>query len=146
MSVLAEAMDVRSGTEMVKLDLLNNWTGREELPFELAAERVLEMESEGQVGALTVTFGKPTLIEGMGWACVFKMSAMGREHVSPARGVDSLHALQMAVEMVGKQLKGMGRSHRITLHGGDDLGFLPAGVMAGAPAAQCPVRGMGLGV
>ena len=145
MSVVAEATDVQSGTEMIKLDLLNNWTGRDELPFELMAERVLEMESEGQVGALRVSFGKPTHIEDMGWACVFKMSAMGREHVSPARGVDSLHALQMAVEMVGKQLEGMGRSHRITLNGGDDLGFLPIDAAASTTAAQCPVRGMGLG-
>jgi len=127
---------------MIKLDITNNWTGRNELPFELVAERVLEMESEGQVGPLTVTFGKPTFIEGMDWACVFKMSAMGREHVSPARGVDSLHAMQMAIETVGKQLAGMGRSHRITLNGGEDLGFSTG--QPAAAAAKCPVAGMSL--
>ena len=128
--------------ETIKLDITNNWTGLNELPFEIVAERVLEMESEGQVGALIVTFGKPTFVEGMDWECVFKMSAMGREHVSPARGVDSLHAMQMAIEMVGKQLAGMGRSHRITLNGGEDLGFSTG--QPAAAAAKCPVVGMSL--
>ena len=52
----------------IKLDLINNWTGVEELPFELVAERVLEIESEGQKGPLTVSFGKPVFLEDKGWA------------------------------------------------------------------------------
>ena len=125
--------------EMVKLDLINNWTGRDELPFELVAERVLEMESEGQVGELTVSFGKPVYIDGMDWACVFRMSAMGRVHVSPARGQDSLHALQTAIQMVGKQLAGMGRSHRIAFNGSTEIGFAEPGAVAAPKAAGCPV-------
>ena len=122
----------------IKLDLINNWTGVEELPFELVAERVLEIESEGQKGPLTVSFGKPVFLEDKGWACVFKMSAMGREHVSPARGMDSLHAIQTAIQMVGKQLAGMGRHHRITFEGSEETGFLAASAEA-PKAAGCPV-------
>ncbi len=131
----------QSVVENVKLDLINNWTGMEELPFELMAERVLQIESEGQSGPLTVRFGKPVYLEGKGWACVFKMSALGREHVSPARGLDSLHALQSAIEMVGKQLAGMGRHHRITFQGSPELGFSAAGQAEAPKAAGCPVMG-----
>ena len=129
---------VASAAEMVKLNITNNWTGRDELPFEPVAERVMEMEAEGQKGPLTVIFGKPVLVEGLGWACVFKMSAMGREHVSPARGVDAVEALQAAFAMVHKQLSGMRRMHVITFLGGEDLGFA-AGVAEAPKAAGCPV-------
>ena len=135
-------MVAETAVENVKLNITNNWTGVDELPFELVAERVMEIEAEGEKGPMTVSFGKPVLLEGKGWACVFKMSAMGREHVSPARGVDSLHAMQMAIETVGKQLAGMGRSHRITLNGGEDLGFSTG--QPTAAAAKCPVAGMSL--
>lgn len=123
----------------VKLDLINNWTGLDELPFETIAERVLEIESEGQKGPFTVSFGRPVYLDGKGWACVFRMSALGREHVSPARGLDSLHALQTAIEMVAKQLTGMGRYHRITFQGSDELGFSAAGAAEAPRAAGCPV-------
>ena len=125
---------------MVKLDITNNWTGLQELPFELVAERALEIEAEGQKGLMAVSFGKPIFLEGKGWACIFRMSAMGREHTSPARGVDAIDALQAAFAMVHKQLTGMGRMHRITFHGQDDLGFAVAGAGDAAPkAAGCPV-------
>ena len=59
------ALETTTPTEMVKLDLTNNWTGLDELPFEPIAERVLEMEADGpngpEKGALTVEFGKPSL-------------------------------------------------------------------------------------
>ena len=132
----------------VKLDQINNWTGVDELPFDPMAERVLEIEAEGsngnEKGALTVLFGRPILLEGKGWVCVFKMSAMGREHVSPARGIDAVDALQAAFTMVHKQLTGMSRMHRITFGGGDDLGFAPAGEAPAAKAAGCPVMGGGM--
>ncbi len=141
---MATALETTTPTELVKLDLLNNWTGRDELPFEPIAERVLEIEAEGpngiEKGALTVEFGKPTWVEGQGWACVFRMVAMGRQHTSPARGVDPVEALQAAFQMVGKQLAGMGRMHRITFLGSEDLGFAPA-VATEAKAPGCPVMG-----
>ena len=126
----------------VRLDITNNWTGRDELPFELVAERELEIEAEGERGPMTVSFGRPVLLDGMGWACVFRLSAMGRVHASPARGVDAVDALQAAFGMVHKQLEGMRRRHRITFAGGDDLGFAAAGATAAAPTGQgCPVMG-----
>ncbi len=133
-------------TSAVKLDITNNWTGHNELPFDLIAERMLEIEAHDeqgllQKGPMTVRFGKPVLIDGQGWACVFTMSAMGRDHASPARGIDAVDALQAAFTMVGKQLTGMGRRHRITFNGSEELGFAPAGVPADAKAAGCPVMG-----
>ena len=140
---MAEALETTTPTEMVKLDLLNNWTGRDELPFEPIAERILEMEAETphgpEKGALTIEFGKPTLVEAQGWACVFRMTAMGRIHSSPVRGVDPVEALQAAFATVAKQLAGMGRQHRITFLGGDDLGFAPTGTAQAKAAPGCPV-------
>ena len=134
----------------LKLDQINNWTGVDALPFDPMAERVLEIEAEGpnghEKGSFSVVFARPILIEGKGWACVFKMSAMGREHVSPARGIDAVDALQAAFTTVHKQLTGMGRRHRITFNGGDDLGFAPAGADAAPKAAGCPVMGGGMSV
>ena len=131
-----------STIESVKLAITNNWTGLNELPFEDIAERVLEIEAEGpngvEKGPLTVRFGKPVFLDGKGWACVFTMSAMGRNHASPARGLDPVEALQAAFTMVGQQLAGMGRRHRITYLGSEDLGFSPA-ASAGPKAAGCPV-------
>ena len=142
---MATALETTTPTELVKLDLLNNWTGRDELPFEPIAERVLEMEADGpngvEHGALTVEFGKPTWVEDLGFACVFRMTAMGRTHISPARGVDPVEALQAAFLMVGKQLAGMGRQHRITFLGGDELGFAPAAAAQDKGAPGCPVMG-----
>ena len=129
----------------IKLDLTNNWTGVDELPFDPIAERVLEIEAEGpnghEKGPMTVVFARPILLEGKGWACVFKMSAMGREHASPARGIDAVDALQAAFTMVGKQLMGMGMRHKITFGGGDELGFMPSGAPTAAKAEGCPVMG-----
>ncbi len=135
-----DGQDTQSGSAaMIKLDITNNWTGLDTVPFELAAERVLEIEAEGEKGLMAVSFGKPLLIEGKGWACVFRMSAMGREHASPARGIDAVDALQQAFTMVHKQLQGMGRRHRITFEGSEDLGFAALGADAAPKAAGCPV-------
>ena len=133
-----------STVETVKLDITNNWTGQDELPFEQVAERVLEIaahdeQGELQQGALHVVFARPLLIEGKGWACLFKLDAMGRTHVSPARGVDAVDALQQAFTMVHRQLQGMGRMHRITFGGGEDLGFAGAGGDATPKGQGCPV-------
>ena len=141
-ATLTEATLPLSNVTTVKLDITNNWTGLDELPFELIAERVLEMQAEeaGQThsGPLIVSFGKPLYLEGKDWACVFKMSAMGRVHVSPARGVDAVDALQAAFSMVHRQLTGMGRTHRITFGGSEDLGFAAADEAQTAKAAGCP--------
>ncbi len=134
-----------SAVETVKLDITNNWTGHDELPFELVAERVLEIEAHdengrAEQGALTVSFGKPVFLDGMGWACPFCMAGMGRVHVSPARGIDAVDALQAAFTLVGKQLAGMGRRHRITFGGSEDLGFMPPQSLNAKPATSgCPV-------
>ena len=66
---------------------------------------------------------------------------MGRTHISPARGVDPIEALQAAFLMVGKQLTGMGRQHRITFLGSTELGFVPANTAQPQAAAGCPVMG-----
>ena len=133
--------------EQVKLDITNNWTGLNQLPFELIAQRELEIEAEGEKGPMTVSFGKPVLIHGTGWACVFRMNAMGREHASPARGVDAVDALQAAFAMVHRQLVGMGRMHRITFGGGEDLGFALVGSPETGPKASgCPVMNGSLGL
>ena len=129
---------------MVKVDQINNWTGTNELPFDPIAERVLEIAAhdeggELQQGTLSVVVARPLLIEGKGWACLYKLSAMGREHVSPARGVDAVDALQQAFTMVHRQLQGMGRVHRITFGGGEDLGFASAGAEQAATGPGCPV-------
>ncbi len=128
----------------VKLDQINNWTGVNELPFDPIAERVLEIsahdeQGELQQGMLSVVIARPLLIEGKGWACLYRLSAMGREHVSPARGVDAVDALQQAFTMVHRQLQGMGRMHKITFGGGDDLGFGAVGTDAAAKGQGCPV-------
>ena len=142
-----ETSDVPStAAPMVKLDIINNWTGIDELPFDVVAERVLEMEAEengaSHKGPLVVTFGRPVLLEGKGWACPFRMSAMGRVHVSPARGVDAVDALQAAFDMAHKQLTGMSRMHTITFQGGNYLAFGHlGGQAAGKPAGGgCPVN------
>ncbi|HLI78291.1 MAG TPA: hypothetical protein VKV02_15195 [Acidobacteriaceae bacterium] len=128
----------------IKLDQINNWTGVNELPFDPIAERTLEIaahdeQGEMQRGALAVVFARPILIEGKGWACLYKLDSMGRVHVSPARGIDAVDALQQAFTMVHRQLQGMGRVHKITFGGGDDLGFAPAGEQATAKGVGCPV-------
>ena len=130
---------------MIQLDLINNWTGVNELPFDPIAERVLEIEADGpnghEKGPMNIVFSRPIDLGEKGWACVFQMSAMGREHASPARGIDAVDALQAAFTMVGKQLTGMAMRHRITFGGGDNLGFLPADAAGGQKAVGCPVMG-----
>ena len=143
--ITAEAHVSALAIPMVALDQTNNWTGVNELPFDPIAERVLEIEADGpnghEKGPMNVIFARPIQVGDKGWACVFKMSAMGREHASPARGIDAVDALQAAFTMVGKQLVGMGMRHRITFGGGDELCFLPSGVAAAPKVAGCPVMG-----
>lgn len=134
---------------MVKVDQINNWTGANELPFDPIAERMLEIEADGpngqEKGPFSVVFARPLLIDGKGWACLFRLSAMGREHVSPARGVDAVDALQQAFAMVHRQLQGMGRMHKITFGGGEDLGFAAAGADAAPKGQGCPVMNGSMG-
>ncbi len=133
-------------TEMLTPDAAANWTGLDQLPFEVVAERELELEHAGERGPLLISFGKPTYVEGKGWCCLFRLSSMGRVHVIPAGGADSVHALQMAMHMVHNQLSGMARVHTITFLGESDWGFSRVGGVApdSAAAARCPVVGMSL--
>lgn len=149
-AVLENAHVSSLAVPMVPLDQINNWTGVNELPFDPIAERLLEMEAHDEQGnhkgELSVTFARPLEISGKGWACLYRLSAMGRVHVSPARGMDAVDALQQAFTMVHRQLQGMGRMHRITFAGGDDLGFAAADTAATTKGQGCPVMNGSMGV
>jgi hypothetical protein len=132
---------VRGTVEMVKPDAAGNWTELELIPFETIAERFIDLEHEGQIATLTVSFAKPFHVAGKGWACPFRISALGREHVTPAGGADSVHAIQMAMHMVHTQLSGMARHHKMSFLGTDDFGFGRVGGSE-ASAARCPVMNM----
>ncbi len=136
------ATELIQGTvEMVKPQEATNWTGMELIPFETIAERFLDLEHEGQTATLTVGFGKPFEVPGKGWACPYRIAALGRDHVTPAGGADSVHAIQMAMHMVHNELSGMARHHTMSFLGTDDFGF---GRVGGSEAsiAKCPVMGM----
>jgi hypothetical protein len=139
---MSEATEVIQGAvEMVKPDAAANWTGMELVPFETIAERFLDLEHEGQNATLTVSFGKPFYVDGRGWACPYRISALGRVHVKPAGGADSVHAIQMAMHMVHGELSGMARHHKMSFLGTQDFGFGRVGGSEAA-AAKCPVMGM----
>jgi hypothetical protein len=131
--MISDTTHISQGTvEMVKPDLAANWTGMDLVPFETIAERFLDIEHEGHTATLTVGFGKPFHIEGKGWACPYRISALGREHITPAGGADSAHAIQMAMHMVHNDLSGMARHHKMSFLGTDDFGF---GRVGGSEAA-----------
>lgn len=130
--------------ELVTLDPTTNWTGLEQIPFEAIAERELELEHKGERGPLHVAFGKPIPIDGKGWCCPYRLSSMGRDFVGSARGADSVHAVQQAMELVHNQLTGMSRSHTITFLGQGDWAFVQRGTASSSPAAKCPVMNMSL--
>ena len=99
----AEQVDLEglNTVPMIKLDITNNWTGRDEMPFELIGERTLEIEAQGpnglEKGPMSVSFGKPVQLDDHVWACVFTMSAMGRNHASPARCIDVIDSMEAAL-------------------------------------------------
>jgi hypothetical protein len=138
MSTQAEV--VRGTVEMVKPDAAANWTGLELIPFEQIAERFLDLEHEGQTAPLTVSIASPFYIDGKGWACPYRISALGRVHIIPAGGADSIHSIQMAMHMIHNELSGMARHHKMSFLGTQDFGF---GRVFGseAAAAKCPVMG-----
>jgi hypothetical protein len=138
---MTETMEVHGTVEMLKPDAAANWTGMDLLPFETIAERFLDLEHEGQMATLTVSLGKPFHVEGKGWACPYRISALGREHVSPAGGADSVHAIQMAMHMIHGELSGMARHHQMSFLGTADFGFGRVGG-SDAAGAKCPVVGM----
>ena len=137
------ATEMLQGTvEMIPLDVTANWVGMDLIPFEVIAERLFDIEHEGAQAPLTVSLAKPFPIEAGGWVCAYRIAGLGRTHVTPVGGGDSVHAIQLAMHMVNTQLTNMSRHHKITFMGGDDLGF---GSAAAAPsAAKCPVMGMSL--
>src|SRR5580698_10642932 len=140
--MISDTTHISQGTvEMVKPDVAANWTGMDLVPFETIAERFLDIEHESQTATLTVSFGKPFHIEGKGWACPYRISALGREHITPAGGADSVHAIQMAMHMVHNDLSGIARHHKMSFLGTDDFGFGRVGGSEAA-AAKCTVVGM----
>ena len=140
--MISDTTHISQGTvEMVKPDAAANWTGMDLVPFETIAERFLDIEHEGHTATLTVSFGKPFHIEGKGWACPYRISALGREHIKPAGGADSAHAIQVAMHMVHNDLNGMARHHKMSFLGTDDFGFGRVGGSEAA-AAKCPVMDM----
>ena len=130
--------------ELLTLDPATNWTGLDQIPFDLIAERTLELEHKGERGPLHVSFGKPIPLEGKGWCCPYRLSSMGRDFVGSAGGADSVHAVQQAMEVVHNQLTGMSRSHTITFLGQPDWAFIQRNTASTNPAAKCPVMGMSL--
>ncbi len=136
---------LHGSVEMLKPDEATNWTGMALVPFETIAERFLDLEHEGHMATLTVSFGKPFQVEDRGWACPYRISALGRDHVTPAGGADSVHALQMAMHMVHNELTGMARHHKMTFLGTEEFGFgRVGGQQTSSAAAQCPVVGMSI--
>ena len=134
---MRDTSEVVHGTvEMVKPDDAANWTGLDLIPFEIIAERFIDLEHEGQTTTLTVSFAKPFHIEGKGWACPYRISAFGRDHVTPAGGADSVHAIQMAMQGVHHELSEMAKRYKMSFLGTEDLGF---GRVDGSEAsvAQC---------
>jgi len=132
---------VHGVVEMVKPQAAANWTGMELIPFETIAERFLDLEHEGRTETLTVSFGKPFVVQGKGWACPYRICAPGREDVTPAGGADSVHAIQMAMSMVHNELSGMARHQKMSFLGTEDFGFGRVGGSE-ASAAKCQVMGM----
>jgi hypothetical protein len=53
----------------------------------------------------------------------YRISALGREHITPAGGADSVHAIQMAMHMIHNELSGMARNHSMSFLGTQDFGF-----------------------
>ena len=80
-------------------------------------------------------------MKAVAFACTGASYLQGVE--PEARAVD---ALQAAFTQVGKQLSGMGRMHRITFCGSDDLGFTPATASQAPKAAGCPVMNGSMGL
>lgn len=132
---------LQGAVEMVRPQEAANWTGMELIPFEIIAERFLDLEHEGHQATLTVSFAKPFAVEGRGWACPYRIRALGRDHVTPVGGADSVQALQLALHMIHNELSLMAKHHKITFMGTDDLGFGRASAGEDA-AAKCPVVGM----
>ncbi len=136
---MRDTSEVVHGTvEMLKPDAEGNWTGLDLVPFEIIAERFIDLEHEAQTTTLTVSFAKPFHIEGSGWACPYRISSTGSDHVTAARGADSVHAIQMAMQGVHHELSEMAKRYRMSFLGTNDLGF---GRVGGSEAAvaQCAV-------
>ncbi|HEX4652413.1 MAG TPA: hypothetical protein VH250_13005 [Granulicella sp.] len=136
---MKDTTEVSKGTvEMLKPIAAANWSGLELIPFETIAERFLDLDEDGKQETLTVAFGKPFVIEGKGWGCPYRLTAMGHDRVSLAGGADSVQAVQLAMDMVHNEVSVMARHHKITFRGTSDFGF---GRAAEPPAegAKCPV-------
>jgi len=121
---MSNTTEISRGTvEMVKPVAATNWTGLELIPFETIAERFLDLEENGKQETLIVAFGKPFVIEGKGWACPYRIAALGHDRVTPAGGADAVHALQLAMHMVHDELTLVAKQHKLSFLGTDDFGF-----------------------
>jgi hypothetical protein len=136
---MKDTTEVSRGTvEMLKPIAAANWAGLELIPFETIAERFLDLDEDGKQETLTVAFGKPFIVEGKGWACPYRLTAMGHDRVSLAGGADSVQSIQLAMDMVHNELTVMARHHKISFRGGSDFGFGRAAEPA-ADGGKCPV-------
>ena len=136
---MKDTTEVSRGTvEMVKPVEAANWTGLELIPFETIAERFLDLDEEGKQETLTVAFGRPFVIEGKGWACPYRLTAMGHDRVSLTGGADSVQAIQLAMDAVHNELSVMARHHKISFRGTSEFGFGRAATPA-AEGGTCPV-------
>ena len=141
---MRDTSEIVHGTvEMLRPDDAANWTGLDLVPFETIAERFIDIEHEGQTTTLAVSFAKPFHIEGKGWACPYRISALGSDHVTPARGADSVHAIQMAMDGANSALTELAQHHRMSFLGDEDLGFAR---VSGSNAALAKCPGMNMGV
>lgn len=121
---MRDTSEIVHGTvEMLQPDATANWTGLDLVPFETIAERFIDLEHEGRTTTLTVSFAKPFHIEGKGWACPYRIRAMGADQITAAGGADSIHAIQMAVDGANAALNELAQHHRMSFLGDDDLGF-----------------------
>src|SRR6202140_2930115 len=136
---MKDTTEVSRGTvEMLKPVEAANGTGLEFIPFEAIGERFLDLDQDGKQETLTVALGKPFIVEGKGWACPYRLTAMGHDRVSLAGGADSVQSLQLAMQMVHGELSVMSRHHKIPFLGTDDLGFGSTSKPA-TEGAKCPV-------
>ncbi|HWZ51750.1 MAG TPA: hypothetical protein VNW54_09825 [Granulicella sp.] len=136
---MKDTTEVSRGTvEMVKPVEAANWTGLELIPFETIAERFLDLDEDGKQETLIVAFGRPFVVEGKGWACPYRLTAMGHDRVSLSGGADSVQAIQLAMDTVHNELGVMARHHKITFRGTSDFGFGRAATPA-SEDGKCPV-------
>lgn len=91
------------------------------------AERELEARNRrtGESRAVTVRIGqpRPDPEPGGDWACATQIEGLGDDAVTDAYGVDSMQALQLAMQLLAIRLKNDAPELQLTWLGANDLGF-----------------------